>query len=93
MSRFWVGAIIVLLCCAAAPKLRSVQPMPSHVSARVEAIARAICRARGINPDHVGPPYPQGPLWEYFIPDAIQFLEELDAEHNFTGPDYPVPVK
>jgi hypothetical protein len=46
---------------------------------RVEAVARAICLARGVNPDHVGAPFPEGPIWEFFIPDAVLFLAEYDA--------------
>jgi hypothetical protein len=46
---------------------------------RIEAVARAICVARGVNPDHVGPPFPDGPIWEFFIPDAVMFLAEYDA--------------
>ena len=86
MRRAWV--LLALLCLAAGQK--HMVPVPAQVSARVEAVARAICRARGINPDHVGPPYPQGPVWEFFIPEAIEFLKELDAAQSFTGPDRPV---
>jgi hypothetical protein len=46
---------------------------------RVEAVARAICVARGVDPDHVGAPFPDGPIWEFFIPDAVLFLAEYDA--------------
>ena len=46
---------------------------------RLEAVARAICIARGINPDWEGLPYPPGPVWEYFVPDAAVFLAQFDA--------------
>lgn len=46
---------------------------------RIERVARAICRLRGIDPDHEGPPFPEGPIWELFIPEAMKFLAELDA--------------
>jgi len=46
---------------------------------RIETVARAICRLRGIDPDHVGFPYPDGPVWEYMIPQAMLFLAEHDA--------------
>jgi hypothetical protein len=46
---------------------------------RVERVARAICRLKGIDPDHEGPPYPQGPIWEFFIPQAMQFIAQYDA--------------
>lgn len=52
---------------------------------RIERIARAICRLRGIDPDHKGPPFPEGPVWELFIPEAMRFLAELDAAE----PDEP----
>jgi hypothetical protein len=56
---------------------------PKHVldtgDLRIEAVARAICKAKGIDPDHVGPPFPEGPLWEFFIVDAALFLKEYDA--------------
>lgn len=91
----WLLAL--LLCSAAGHKQqfipRPVTPVPGQVTARVEAVARAICRAKGIDPDHVGPPFPQGPLWEFFVPDAILFLQELDAAESFMGPDHPVPLQ
>jgi hypothetical protein len=46
---------------------------------RIEKIARSICRLNGANPDRVGFPFPDGPLWEYYIPEAMKFLAELDA--------------
>ena len=46
---------------------------------RIERVARAICRLRGIDPDHQGPPFPEGPVWETLIPQAMMFLAELDA--------------
>lgn len=46
---------------------------------RIERVARALCIVRGIDPDHVGPPFPQGPLWEFYIPEAMRFLAQLDA--------------
>jgi hypothetical protein len=96
MRRFLVGLVALLLCAAGGQqKLRSYHPIPTHVDARVEAVARAICRARGINPDHVGPPFPQGPLWEFYIPQAVEFVDEYDALMHFIGPDVmsPLPSK
>ena len=46
---------------------------------RIERVARAICRLQGIDPDHEGPPFPEGPVWELKIPEAMKFLAELDA--------------
>lgn len=46
---------------------------------RIERVARALCIVRGIDPDHVGPPFPDGPLWEVYIPEAMRFLAQLDA--------------
>jgi hypothetical protein len=46
---------------------------------RIEAVARAICRLKGIDPDHEGPPFPRGPIWELFIPQAMLFIAEDDA--------------
>jgi hypothetical protein len=59
----------------------NVQPKPvlNTGDPRIEAVARAICQAKGIDPDHVGPPFPEGPLWEFFIPDAALFIKEYDA--------------
>lgn len=46
---------------------------------RIEYVARAICVARGINPDYRGFPYPPGPVWETFILQARDFLAADDA--------------
>lgn len=46
---------------------------------RIELVARAICRLRGIDPDFQGFPYSDGPVWEYMIPQAMLFLAQLDA--------------
>ena len=46
---------------------------------RIETVARAICLARGIDPDTEGLPYPPGPIWEYFVPEASLFLAQYDA--------------
>ena len=84
-------ALLVALSAQGQPtRLRSPRPVPDVVSARVEAVARAICRAKGIDPDHVGAPYPQGAVWQYFIPQAIEFLDEYDAVVHFLGPDVPI---
>ena len=45
---------------------------------RIEFVARAICRARGLDPDHDAPPYP-GPLWESFILEARDLIAADDA--------------
>jgi hypothetical protein len=45
---------------------------------RIEILARAICVARGINPDRTGPPY-RGPVWELYILQARDFLAAFDA--------------
>ena len=53
-----------------------------HIAAsdpRIEYIARALCIAQGLDPDHDEPPYP-GPLWERFILEARDFLAEEDAQ-------------
>jgi|SRR5215472_13866595 len=47
---------------------------------RVEAAARAICAARGIDPDYQGFPYPPGmPVWMTFVEEARDFLAVDDA--------------
>ena len=47
---------------------------------RIEYVARALCIARGLNPDHMGFPYPPSEaLWEAFILEARDFLAESDA--------------
>jgi hypothetical protein len=46
---------------------------------RIEPIARALCIAHGLDPDHDAFPYP-GPLWERFILQARDYLAEHDAE-------------
>jgi hypothetical protein len=46
---------------------------------RIEPIARALCVAHGLDPDHDQPPFP-GPLWERFILEARDWLAEHDAE-------------
>jgi hypothetical protein len=63
----------------AIPKGSGGHPGEMHITKRVEAVARAICRAKGIDPDYSGSPYPPGPVWKYFIPDAFLFIQELDA--------------
>jgi hypothetical protein len=55
------------------------KPVLNTGDPRIEAVARAICQAKGIDPDHIGPPFPEGPLWEFFIPDAALFIKEYDA--------------
>ena len=45
---------------------------------RIEPIARALCRAHGLDPDHDAFPYP-GPLWERFIIEARDYLVERDT--------------
>jgi hypothetical protein len=62
-----------------APTLKAPPGAAFFSDKRVVAVARAICIARGIDPDHVGPPFPEGPLWEFFVPDALLFLQEYDA--------------
>jgi len=47
---------------------------------RIEFVARALCRARGIDPDFVGFPYPPGePVWETFIIEARDLIAGDDA--------------
>ena len=53
---------------------------------RIEVLARAICAARGINPDYQGFPYPPGPVWETFILQARDLLAELDAYQHLKPP-------
>jgi hypothetical protein len=88
MKHLWVGLIALLLCAAAGQQ----QKLTTHVSARVEAVARAICRARGLDPDHQGPPFPAGPLWEYYVGEATLFVDEYDTLMRFMGPDELVPL-
>ena len=45
---------------------------------RIEYIARQLCIARGLDPDHIGPPYP-GSVWWTFIIQARDFLAADDA--------------
>jgi hypothetical protein len=45
---------------------------------RLERVARAKCRAAGINPDHVFDSY-AGPVWRSHLADAQTFLAMLDA--------------
>lgn len=89
MSRFWVG-LAALLLIGAGGQSTSPHKLPAQVSSRVEAVARAICRSRGLDPDHRGPPFPAGPLWEYYVPEALLFVEEYDTLEKFMGPDLPV---
>ena len=49
---------------------------------RIEAIARVICKARGIDPDYTGPLYPYGPIWRMFIPEAREAIMEYDVLHR-----------
>lgn len=53
---------------------------------RIERVARAICRQRGIDPDHRGPPFPDGPVWELFIPQAAEFVAAMDALNGLAAP-------
>ena len=46
---------------------------------RIEQVARALCRLNGVDPDRVGFPFPDGPLWEYYIHEAMKFIAEDDA--------------
>jgi hypothetical protein len=47
---------------------------------RIEFVARAICKARGLDADHVGFPYPPGqPLWESYIVEARDLIAADDA--------------
>ena len=45
---------------------------------RVERVARAKCRANGIDPDHIGDPY-NGPVWRLYVTEARSFLAMLEA--------------
>jgi hypothetical protein len=58
-----------------------LEKIASHDS-RIEKLARAICGARGINPDYQGFPYPPGPVWETFIVQARDFLAAYDAAES-----------
>jgi hypothetical protein len=49
---------------------------------RIEFVARSICRARGLDPDHDDLPYP-GPLWERFILEARDLLAADDAAEEW----------
>lgn len=55
----------------------------AHSDPRIEVVARAMCRAKGIDPDHQGPPYPDGPIWEFFILEARDFLAAYDAVNEW----------
>jgi hypothetical protein len=52
---------------------------------RIEVIARALCRAHGLDPDHDAFPYP-GPLWERFVLQAKDYLTESDAYDQWRKP-------
>jgi hypothetical protein len=53
------------------------------VDPRVEAIARVICIAKGIDPDYEGLPYPPGPVWRMFIQEARIYIAAYDADQKF----------
>jgi len=44
--------------------------IPEHL---IEAIARAKCRARGIDPDRTGGPY-SAPVWRLYQQEAKDFI-------------------
>ena len=48
-------------------------------TARIEAVAPALCRARNIDPDHQGEPYPPGPVRRMFRQQAAEFIAMHDA--------------
>lgn len=61
---------------------------------RIEYIARAICRARGIDPDYRGFPYPPGPVWEIYIVRARDLIAAFDAMAQWARqhPGYKGPL-
>jgi len=76
------------------PARLSLEAIAAH-DPRIEFVARAICRARGIYPDYQGFPYPPGPVWETFILQARDFLAADDAADQWAhrkpktnGPPY-----
>jgi hypothetical protein len=54
-------------------------------TARIEAVARALCRARNIDPDHQAEPYPPGPVWQMFRKEAREFIAMHDAAAESVG--------
>src|SRR5262249_57553457 len=69
--------------CTVGPAVsRAIDPVDARdeaMTARVEAVARALCRARNIDPDHEGEPYPPGPVWQMFRQQAREFITMRDA--------------
>jgi len=76
---WWIALAFVVLVAAAGAKPRKPIEVYALGDPRIEAVARALCRAKGIDPDHTGYPYPDGPVWETLIPKAREFVLSYDA--------------
>ena len=47
---------------------------------RVELVCRALCRAKGVDPDHEGEPYAPGhKAWELYKVQASEFIAMYEA--------------
>jgi len=96
MRRGWalLAICLVILTSAAGQKPRAQVDLEKIAARdpRIEVVARAICAARGIDPDYKGFPYPPGqPVWETFIVEARDILAAEDAIEKPTqhkGPPY-----
>ena len=82
MRRGWVllALCLVILAGGGQQKPRSQLDLEALAASdpRIEVVARALCRAHGLDPDHDSPPYP-GPLWERFIIQAHDYLVARDT--------------
>ena len=73
-------ALLVLLAGEGPPTSRAQIDLEKIAASdpRIEYLARQICIARGLDPDHSAFPYP-GPLWERYIIQTRDFLAAVDA--------------
>ena len=71
-------ALALILGGAGKPKSQIDLEQIAASEPRIEYIARALCWAHGLDPDHDAFPYP-GPLWERFIIEARDYLTEHDT--------------
>jgi len=79
--------LVALLVAGADQKKPKAQVDLEKIAAsdpRIEFVARAICKARGLDPDHMGFPYPPGePLWEAYIIEARDLIAADDAAEQW----------
>ena len=86
-SRILIGSVLLLALAADGafkPRLQENLEKIARSDSRIEFVARALCKARGIDPDYQGAPY-AGPVWEIFIVQARDFLAMDDAADAYAS--------